>query len=222
MNDDSATGTVRESLTVARDSLTEVHMSTPLDAIVRHGQVTRRRHRLIGLAGTGAVAAAAALVVGLTGVTGTAPAHRPAVIRTAAFTLVSNANGTATLTIHPRVLLAPKILQRDLRKDGIPALVTAGRFCSSAPPPSGFLRVASFEPKPGRRGHITHAADPTVTFHPSAMPAGAELSFGNFRLANRQQTSFALIDTSSYTCTGTAPATPPREGVTLIYNRPAS
>jgi hypothetical protein len=42
MNDDSALGTVRDSLTTAKDSLTtakdsltEVRMSTPLDTIVR-------------------------------------------------------------------------------------------------------------------------------------------------------------------------------------------
>ena len=61
-----------------------------------------------------------------------------------------------------------------------------------------------------------------MTFNPSAMPAGTELSFGNFQLANGQQTSFALIDTGSYTCTSTAPAAPPPEGVILRYGRPAS
>lgn len=221
MNDDHATSIVRDSLTTARDSLTEVRMGTPLDTIVRHGRAARRRHRVIGLAGTGAVAVAAALVIGLTGVIGSGPAQHASTIRTAAFTLVSNANGTATLTIHPRVLLDPKILQRDLRKDGVPAMVTTGRFCSSDPPPAGFLRVVSFQPGPRGSGRQP-VKDPTVTFHPSAMPAGAELSFGNFQLANRQQTSFALIDSSSYTCTTTAPTAPPREGVMLTYGRPAS
>jgi hypothetical protein len=101
MNDDSALGTVQDSLSTARDSLTEVHMNTPLDTIVRHARATRRRHRLMGLAGTGAVAVTAALAVGLTGVAGST--HRPGIIRTAAFTLASNANGTATLTINPKL-----------------------------------------------------------------------------------------------------------------------
>jgi hypothetical protein len=87
MNDESALGTVRDSLTTAKASLTEVQMSTPLDTIVRHGRATRRRRRLIGLAGTGAVAVTAALAVGLTGVIGST--HRTGTIRTAAFTLVS-------------------------------------------------------------------------------------------------------------------------------------
>jgi hypothetical protein len=219
MNDDRALGAVQDSLTTAKDSLAEVRMSTPLDTIVLRGRATRRRYRLIGLAGTGAVAVTAALAVGLTGVTGSA--HRTGIIRTAAFTLASNANGTATLTLNPRVLLDPSTLQRDLKQDGIPAMVTAGSFCSSDPPPAGFLRVVSFQPKP-QGGQNEHAADPTVTFNPAAMPAGAELSFGNFQLAHSQQTSFALIDTDSYTCTSTAPTTPPREGVILGYGHPGS
>src|SRR5579875_1046501 len=145
MDDDSALGTVRDSLTTARDSLTEVQMSTPLDTIVRHGRAARRRRRLTGLAGAGAVAVTAALAVGLTGTAGSA--HHTGIIRTAAFTLASNANGTATLTINPRVLLDPGTLQRDLNRDGIPAVVTAGRFCTSSPPPAGFRRVVSFQPK---------------------------------------------------------------------------
>jgi hypothetical protein len=222
MNDDSALGTVRDSLTTAKDSLTEVRMGTPLDTIVRRGRATRRRHRLISLAGTGAVAVAvtAALAVGLHGVIGST--HRTGSVRTAAFTLVSNANGTATLTINPRVLLDPDSLQSDLKQDGIPAMVTVGSFCSSDPPPAGFLRVVSFQPKPRKSGHQLPVADPTVTFNPSAIPAGTELSFGNFQLANGQQTSFALIDTGAYTCTSTAPATPPTEGVMLRYGHPAS
>src|SRR5450432_2792030 len=102
MNDESALGTVRDSLTTAKDSLTKVQMSTPLDTIMRHGRATRRRRRLIGLAGTGAVAVTAALAVGLAT---SAPVHGTGTIQTAAFTLVSNANGTATLTINPKVLL---------------------------------------------------------------------------------------------------------------------
>jgi hypothetical protein len=49
---------------------------------------------------------------------------------------------------------------------------------------------------------------PTITFDPSAMPAGTELSFGDFQLTNSEQlATVALIDTSSYTCTSTAPTT---------------
>ena len=220
MNDNSTLGIVRDSLNTAKDSLGDVHMNTPLDTIVRHGRATRRRRSVIGVTGVTAVAASAALVVGLSGVTGSAPAHSTGTIRTAAFTLVSHANGTATLTIHPRVLLDPSTLQKDLEHDGIPAKVTTGSFCSSDPAPAGFSEAVSFQPQGS--GPTGPVKNPTVTIDPSAMPAGTELSFGNFRLATSQQSSFALISTGSYTCTSTAPTAPPPSGVMLRYSQPAA
>jgi hypothetical protein len=58
--------------------------------------------------------------------------------------------------------------------------------------------------------------------NPAGMPAGTELSFGMFRLATSQQTSLALIDTGSYTCTSTAPVGPPPDGVILRTRGAAS
>ena len=62
-------------------------------------------------------------------------------------------------------------------------------------------------------------ADPgpvrAVVINPAAMPAGTELSFGNFRRAKASQTPVALIDTRSYTCTTTAPTAPPSDGVMI-------
>ena len=47
---------------------------------------------------------------------------------------------------------------------------------------------------------------PTITIDPSAMPAGAELSFGYFQLSpGQQQADLVLIDSSSYTCTSGPP-----------------
>jgi hypothetical protein len=51
------------------------------------------------------------------------------------------------------------------------------------------------------------------------MPAGTELSFGDFQLTTgEQQASFALIDTNSYAYTSTPPgrAGPP-DGAQLLY-----
>jgi hypothetical protein len=203
MKDESALGIVRDSLTTARDSLTEVRMSTPLDAIVRHGRATRQRRRVIGLAGTGAMAVTAALAVGLAS---SAPAHGTGTIRTAAFTLVSNANGTDTLTINPKVLLEPGTLQSDLEKDGIPAKVTVGSFCYSDPAPAGLLHVVSIPKTRAIRA---------ITINPAAIPAGAELSFGYFQLTSSEQTNFALIGKSSYTCT--AHATPLQPSTIAIW-----
>ena len=206
-----------------RDSLSAVAMPERprLEAVTARGRA-HRRHRLSGVAGLSVAGAAAgtALVLGLTGVLGSAPVHGTGTIRTAAFTIVSNPNGTASLTINPKVLFEPSTLQSDLAQYGIPALVTMGSFCSSVPAPAGFSRVVSFPPFPGD-GRQQPLTDRTITINPAAMPAGTELSFGNFQLSTSQQTTIALIDTSSYTCTSTVPTTLPPGGKLLRYGRPA-
>jgi hypothetical protein len=180
--------------------------------IIRQGDRRRRRsltrRSLGGLSAAGVVGAGVALGLGMAG---SAPVHGTGTIRTVAFTLVSNANGTATLTINANVIFEPGTLQRDLAHDGIPAMVTVGSFCSSDPAPAGINQVVS--PLKIPRSEL-----PKLTINPAAMPAGTELSFGNFQLANGEQTSLALIDTGSYTCTSTAPTTPPPGGVTVSFS----
>jgi hypothetical protein len=163
-----------------------------------------RGHRPLAGAITAATAAAAVVLgLGLTGTFGPAQAHGAGTIRTAAFTITEHANGTATLTIVPRVLVyEPGTLQNDLRQDGILAKVTTGSFCSSDPIPSGFSQVVTAQPWPAN----------TVTINPAALPAGTELSFGDFQLSGSQEIVFELIETDSYTCASTAPATPPPSG----------
>ena len=187
-----------EVLRAASQSLSGVPVASPPDveAIMARGRARRRRR--LSAAGGLSVAAGAALVLGLTGVLGPAPARSPGTIRTAAFTLVSNSNGTATLTINPPKLLHPAVLRNDLARYGIPAMVTSGSFCYSDPAPAGFAQVVT--------GSTLHqVGGPTLTFNPAAMPAGTELSFGNFQAPKGQVTALALIDTNSYTCTSAPP-----------------
>ena len=73
---------------------------------------------------------------------------------------------------------------------------------------------------------------PTITIDPAAMPAGTELSIGNFQLSSgqysgQQQADFVLIDTSSYTCSSTPPdpnglpdGYGPSDGIGLLYGGP--
>jgi hypothetical protein len=201
-----------------RDSLAELATPgrPPLAAITIRGR-THQRRRFAGFAGITAVTAAAAVMLslGLTGVFGSAPARGTGTIRTVAFTLVKHANGTVTLTINQNVLLEPSILQSDLRQDGIPALVTSGSFCYSDPSPAGFNQVVVA----GQQ-----KAPPTFTINPATMPAGTELSFGYFQLANAvgtgnpgQESAAALIDTDSYTCASTAPAATPAGGFMEVW-----
>ena len=196
--------------------------------IIRQGDRRRRRsltrQSLGGLSAAGIAGAGVALGLGLTG---SAPAHGTGTIRTAAFTLVSNANGTATLTINPNVLLEPGTLQSDLAQDGIPAMVTTGSFCSTDPAPAGLSRVVSIQKAqlagpPPLGGKPDQRPVRTMTIDPAALPAGTELSFGNFQLANGAQTSYTLIDTGSYTCTSTAPASPPADGGEIGFSSTSS
>jgi hypothetical protein len=200
-----------EVLRAASKSLSALPMARPPDvgAIMARGR-RRRRHRLSGVAALSVAAAGTALVLGLTGVLGPASARAPGTIRTASFTLVSNSNGTATLTINPNELLDAAALQNDLNQDGIPAMVTSGSFCSSDPAPTGFSQVVSFYPPPTSAfAQQQKGVHPTIAFSPAAMPAGTKLSFGVFQLdSGRQQADFELINVSSYTCTSTPPQGP--------------
>jgi hypothetical protein len=191
-----------------RDSLSAVAVPErpPLDAITARGRARRRQMRsTIARVSAAAAVACVALVLGATGAL--APAPTLGTIRTAAFKLVRNHNGTDTLTINPNELLDPVVLQRDLAKYGIPAKVTTGSFCSSHPSPPGFSQVVSSQPAGEATVTPQAVARPTISFDPAAIRAGTELSFGYFQLpAGAQQAEFALINTSSYTCTSTPPS----------------
>jgi hypothetical protein len=177
-------------------------------AVMARGRAHRAR-RISAAAGL-SVAAGTALALGLTGVLGPAPARDTGTIQTAAFTLASNSNGTATLTLSPGELLDPTALQSDLAQYGIPAVVTVGSLCTSNPAPAGFSQVVSVNPAGPFTATPQNGVHPTITIDPAAIPAGTELSIGDFQLstgqlAGQQQADFVLIDTSSYTCSSTPP-----------------
>jgi hypothetical protein len=189
--------------------------------LLRRSYRPRRGHRKLG-AGITAAAAAAAVVLGLglSGVVGPAPARGTGIIRTTAFTLVEHADGTVTLTINLFTVLDPGTLQGDLQRDGIPAIVTTGSFCSSAPAPAGFAQVVTTAGPKGSR---------TMTIDPAAMPDGTELSFGYFHTAPTAGTpageaaALALIDTDSHNCASTvvtATGPTPPGAVAMIVNIP--
>jgi len=180
------------------------------DRLLQHDYHPRRGNWRLAASITAAAAAAAVVLgLGLSGAIGSAPAHRTGTIQTAAFTLVSNANGTATLTLKPGELFDPGTLQSALEKEGIPARVTVGSFCSSDPTPAGFSQAVSIPIEPGQ--------GTSVTINPAAIPEGTELSFGTFQLANNRETAAALIDPGSYICASTAPTTLPTGGALLYW-----
>ncbi len=205
-----------------RDSLSAV--STPgrpgLDAITARGRARRRQRltRVTRLSVAG-VAAATALALGVSGAL--TPATKLGTIRTAAFMLRHNHNGTDTLTLNPGELFDPSQLQSDLSKYGIPAEVTSGSFCSSNPEPAGFSQAVS---GPGEgTWQEGSGQQPTITINPSAIPAGTELSVGDFQLtsgefAGDQQADVDLINTDANTCSTTPPTLgPDSPGMGIIY-----
>ena len=170
MNDNNAVDTVRDSLTAARDSLTQVHMTTPLDTIVRHGRARRRRHRLTGLAGAAVVAVGTVLAV-----TALLPASHPAShqprVQLAAWTVVQQPGGIIHVTISE--LRDPAGLQAALRADGVPASVSFGNGQQTAcrPYPGGGFTTSA---NPALINSVFPPSGPgtSVSIRPSALPRG--------------------------------------------------
>jgi len=230
-------------LRAAADSLAGLPVARPPDveSIMARGRAhrARRARRVTAAASLSAAGAAAstALAIGLTSALSPAPAPAPAPeaapspgtgigpIRTAAFTLASNPDGTATLTINAGELLDTASLQRDLAQYGIPAKVTSGKFCSSDPAPDGFKQAVQLYGPWVRMTPSGPGKPPpdqstlSVTIDPAAIPAGAALSIGDFQLGpDRQQADMALIDTSSSTCSSTPPGPDgPPGGTQIIF-----
>ena len=195
-----------------RDSMDVIAMpERPALATITARGRSHRRHRratAVRLTGVGALAASAA---GLSLAGAFSSASRRGIIRTPSFTLASYTDGTAKLTLNPAALLNPAELQRDFARYGIPAKVTTGSYCTSDPEPAGFSQAVT-TPGPGtsEQGSGGRAGGPvpapTITIDPSKLPAGTELTVGDFSLANgEQQADFALMSSGSYTCTSTPP-----------------
>jgi hypothetical protein len=190
-------------------------METPVETILATGQSRRRRRRLTQL--TAAAAAGGALALGLATVLGSGrPAPAPQAIRTAAFTLARNANGTTSLTLNLHQVFDPAALQQALARDGIPALVQTGTYCTSnpAPPSNGVLSVQLPDGSPVTKSTPGHPSpvppDAVTVINPAAMPAGTELSFTYSN--NNHYLNGGLIYTAAHTCSSTPPAGPPSAG----------
>jgi hypothetical protein len=194
----------QDLITAVRQSVHGVRMNVPAEQIVSRSRAIRTRgHRRLAT-GVLSIAAAGSAVLGLvlSGTFRAAPNDGSGTIRTAAFTLTRNANGTDTLTLSMNQMFDPATLQQALRHDGIPALVKINTRCSSDPAPASpaGLGVLSVElpdgtPVPPSSPIPAHAVN---VIRPSAIPAGTELFFGFFDADH--SIAFGLIDTKSYTC----------------------
>lgn len=200
---------IDDVLLQARDALSGTRMETPVEAILAKGRSRRRRRRLAQL--SAAVAASGALALGLAIVGSNSSAPAPGTIRTAAFTLTRNANGTASLTLNQDQVFNPAALQQALARDGIPALVQTGTYCTStpAPPSSGVvsIQLPDGSPVPHTGNQSPVPPDAVTVINPAAMPGGTELSF-TYSNHDRDLTG-SLIYTAAHTCSSTAPVGAP-------------
>jgi hypothetical protein len=226
----------QELITAVRQSVHGVRMNVPAEQILSHSRAIRAsgHRRLAACITAGAAAGSVVLGLGLSGALGAAPnggtgtirgtgtIGRTGTIRTAAFTLTRNANGTDTLTLTMNQMLDPAALQQALAHDGIPALVKTGIYCSSSPPapdpasigvlsvllpvkPPHVMVSAPSGPAPSELKQI--AARTATVINPAVMPSGTELFFGYSTSIHALFTD--LIYTSSYTCsTGLPPGSP--------------
>lgn len=181
---------IDDVLVQVRDSLSGAHMDMPVKAILARSR-SRQRRRLAQLS-TAGVAAAGVLALGFTGVYSPgshAPSRAAGTIRTAAFTLVSNADGTDTLSLNQDQVLHPGALQHALTRAGIPARVQTGVLCSSspAPPNNGVISSSS-----------SVAGQTKLVINPEVMPTGTEL---NFTYVNHDHMILTdLIYDNAHTC----------------------
>jgi hypothetical protein len=182
-----------------RESFSGLRMDTPLEAVVARGRA-RRRHRLSAAAGAAVAATAAGATAALTltpGGPATAQSGHPPV-RLAAFSVTSGPHGSTTLTLRKGApyRLDPAALRAALAAHGIPALVTVGEVCGSAPAPAASV---------GQVVHVSRRADGSVimVIDGSAVPSGTRLSIGYFQGG----TALGLIeDGAPLNCTSTPPA----------------
>jgi hypothetical protein len=166
-----------------KDSLDGVTMHTPIDEIVTAGRARRRRRRAT-FAATGVVAVTGiALGVPVLSHPSTAPPARSTGgvhIRTAAFTLDSQADGTLRVTWDKEKYFKDHTgLERALRAAGFPVLVKEGVFCKG-PQDDGYLSPSGSGRGVERVVHGERQSDGRVNlvFNPAAMPAGKQLFIG--------------------------------------------
>ncbi len=186
-------------LSAVRDSISGLPMPAAprLEAITARGRA--RRHRSLGGLSIAGAGVCAALVVGLAGGWGSAgpapqagPAsqHDAPPVRLAAFSVVGGPGGATSLTLYPGQVANPNAVRQALAEHGIPALVTAGKFCRTASQPSpgvGQVVVLSH-----RLRHGTGGPGPIVIYG-SAIPRGVELSIGYRQDPQDREISFTLI-----------------------------
>ena len=184
-----------ELITAVRESVADVHTATPVEQIQSRGRAVRARRRISALAA--ALAAAAAAVIAVTVLPASHPATNQPGVRLAAWTVVRRPDGDVAVTI--RELYNPAGLQRELRADGVPAVVTfhaTHRYPSSCQVyPASRALLSRVFPLDGR--------DPSagVMIRPSALPTGTAVYLNDTNPYGDIRLQMGLVHASKR-CTG--------------------
>ncbi|BCY15508.1 hypothetical protein [Actinoplanes sp. L3-i22] len=182
MNDD-------EVLNAVKQTLSDVQMDRPVEAIEERGRTRRRNRNLFGAVAGGGLAAVAALAVafsggqsGTTTPTTTQPladggtATSAPAMETVGFTLAKATDGSVKVTLDPKKLLDPTVLEKALAGAGIPAVVKSGVLCE----PKGAELPESdkvFQVKQVLTGGSSRY---DLVINPTVMPKGSEVYFSVF------------------------------------------
>jgi hypothetical protein len=164
-----------------RESFSGLRMDMPVEAVFARSRIRRSRRLSVLTTAAAAATAGAATAMTLT-LGGAAPARpgspppaAPGSVTLAAFSVTSGPGDSTTLVLHkgqqyPR--LDPGALRQALARHGIPALVTVGTFCRSAP----VLSAGA-----GKLLHESdHADGSAMVINGRAIPPRTRLSIGLF------------------------------------------
>jgi hypothetical protein len=193
MNDEEMLATLRSSLTMAKESLTNVHLDRSADAIWAQARGRRLRR---GLAGAGAGSMALGVGLALAAGSGSGTSARSVHVNLDAWSVNTLSSGLVYVDV--RELRDPVSLRQTLARAGVPAIVTFGEFCTEASGDyAGNLQQILGKAAPG--------GEPKLTINPAAIPAGSELSIGivsvSTQSANELQASTGLVtEGSRLTC----------------------
>jgi hypothetical protein len=127
----------------------------------------------------------------------------------AAFSVVSGPGDATTLTLYPGQVADPSAVRQALAAHGIPAIVTAGKFCYTDDHQlaNDIRQVVAIMPDQQRspirwNGQTGFAGFGPFVIHGSAIPSGAELSIGYRQSPYHREISLTLVQAGApLTCT---------------------
>jgi len=160
-----------ELSTMVRESVADVHSTTPVTQIISRGRAVRARRGIPGVAGALVVAAGTALAVTTLvpsshpGLPPSAhPSSHPISVRLAAWTVAKQADGKIDVTIHQ--LRNPAGLQATLRADGLPVTVSFSGQLALSPSCQPYSTAMSSVKA------VTQIHGDGLVIDPSALPSG--------------------------------------------------